>query len=575
MDKNLEYWMEVYPNFMECTIQTFNDQDKSEKSQSRKLQMTIENLLKCVRLQELLPYWIYFSVNTMELWQRDAKSVKKIQTWICDIDEWTKEEQLKLIENAPLQPSLVAESVHGFHLYYLADRNLTEEQYAKWNYWLRNYYNGDIKVCKDIARVLRIPWFYHMKWDPVLVTYRYDLGTGKRYTMGQMDLAFPNQSDWKLVIVEQPKKIEKIFDCSDSYWVKVNRLDNRQMLRELSGTRWVDWEIIGFKRNWDWTEQITINWTPRSCWIDEYWMIGSYDNGWPSYIQWLQYYKKRKFTTSEWHEFSNRLNANHPELEEKKKKFDVKSLKKKETSWTQKGFVYPWEVFDDFECFMSGELVTIVAETNSGKTTFAMDLIKENADRWRKGLYINLEFDVKNVWKDKRLWFHGKTKKNLTDLSPLTALEKKDMDDYIADKLKDFDSYSEPNWIDLEDLEELIANKADEGYELFVVDTFSRIHWNLDASSARTSQNRCMEELQELVQKLNVAIVMLHHTNRQWTFEGSQKIKDLSNVFITIQKEESETWSEYRRYVLSKDKFVHNKAVDAVYNMWRYEKFYN
>jgi hypothetical protein len=56
-----------------------------------------------------------------------------------------------------------------------------------------------------------------------------------------------------------------------------------------------------------------------------------------------------------------------------------------------------------------------------------------------------LEFDVKNVWKDKRLWFHGKTKKNLTDLSPLTALEQKDLDDYIADKLKDFDSYSEPN----------------------------------------------------------------------------------------------------------------------------------
>jgi predicted ATP-dependent serine protease len=149
------------------------------------------------------------------------------------------------------------------------------------------------------------------------------------------------------------------------------------------------------------------------------------------------------------------------------------------------------------------------------------------------------------------------------------------LDDYIADKLKDFDSYSEPNWIDLEDLEELIAKKADEGYELFVVDTFSRIHWNLDASSSRTSQNRCMEELQELVQKLNVAVVMLHHTNRQWTFEGSQKIKDLSNVFKTIQKEESETWSEYRRYILSKDKFVRNKFVDAVYNMWRYEKFYN
>ena len=50
-----------------------------------------------------------------------------------------------------------------------------------------------------------------------------------------------------------------------------------------------------------------------------------------------------------------------------------------------------------------------------------------------------------------------------------------------------------------------------------------------------------MEELQELAQKLNVAIVMLHHTNRQGTWEGSQKIMDLSNVFIIISKEEDGT----------------------------------
>jgi hypothetical protein len=44
--------------------------------------------------------------------------------------------------------------------------------------------------------------------------------------------------------IEQPKveikPIEKKRDASDSYWDKVNCLDNRQMLLELSGTRWVN-----------------------------------------------------------------------------------------------------------------------------------------------------------------------------------------------------------------------------------------------------------------------------------------------------------------------------------------------
>jgi hypothetical protein len=39
-------------------------------------------------------------------------SVKAIQTWICDIDTGSKEEQLELIKNAKLQPSLVVESNH-------------------------------------------------------------------------------------------------------------------------------------------------------------------------------------------------------------------------------------------------------------------------------------------------------------------------------------------------------------------------------------------------------------------------------------------------------------------------------
>lgn len=558
----------TYPNFESCSIQTFNDKNKEDKAYSRILPMTEENLKRCEELQKTQPYGIYFSVNPMEEGKRNKDSVKFIQTWICDIDEWTKEEQKKLIEKAPLTPSLVVESVHWFHLYYLSNKNLTDDEYTKWNLWLMTYYHWDIKVCKDKARVLRIPWFYHMKWEKQLVVYRDDLSCWLHYSKEEMDLAFPQQEekDGRKELVEANRHI---FESNDSFWDNVHRLDNKQMLLELSWTRFVDNQIISFKPCSTW-EQIYCDGKETSCRIDKVGMIGSGDKWWPTYIQWVKRYAEKRWQDIDWKDFIQRLKANHPDLEWKKK-FNISTIQKqniqKEPTW----FVYPSEVFNGFECFMSWELVTIVAETNSWKTTFAMDLITKNAELWIKGFYINLEFNIETVRKDKRMWFNWKTKANLTSLAPMTESEKKDMNAYVKMNMSKFDSQSMPSGIDLEDLEELIYNKSKEWYELFVVDSFSKIHWNLDWLNARKNQNRCMEELQELVQKLWVAIVMLHHTNKNWTFEWTQKIADLSNVFILIQKEKNEYWDEYRKYILSKDKFVHNREICAMYKMWRYE----
>lgn len=563
MDRNLIDRANTYPNFKDCSIQTFNEQDKSEKSDSRIMKMSRANLERCEQLQDKKPYGVYFSVNPMNEGKRSQDDVKFIQTWICDIDSWTKEEQIELIKNAPLTPSLVVESVHGFHLYYIAEKNLTKEQYADGNRWLRNYYDGDPKVCTDTARVLRIPWYYHQKWEKVMVVYRDDLSCWEHYTKEQMELAFPNQMKVTTDVIKQ-RKVELKDD--DGFRSRASELDNKMMLEEFSWTSWVNGDVLTFKRNSNWTEQIRCNGKSTGCWIDKNWMIGSSDHWWPTWVQWL-----RRYHAIDWKVLAGYLKDHHPELEKQSKKFDISKIQKQETDKEPTWFVYPSEVFDDFKCFMSGELVTIVAETNSWKTTFAMDMITRNSDLWIKWLYINLEFNVENVWKDKWLRFHGKTKENLTTLNPMTDAEKKDMATYIKRNMSKFDSVSLPSWIDLEDLEKMIYVKSQEWYELFIVDSFSKIHWNLDGNNARKNQNRVMEEMQELVQKLNVAVVMLHHTNKNGTFEWTQKIADLSNVFILIQKEKNEYWDEYRKYILSKDKFVHNTEICACYKVWKYE----
>lgn len=572
LHKDTLFRADVYPNFRDCSIQTFSD-TKEENKYSRILPMTEENLEKCIKLQEKLPYGIYFSVNPMQKWKRDAASVTKIQTRICDIDSGSKTEQQKLIENAPLVPSFVVESVHGFHIYYLSTEWLAKEQYERWNLWLMQYYHWDIKVCKDIARVLRIPGYYHCKGEKQLVVLRDDLFCWKSYSYDQMLLAFPyTEEDKKPEVVIKP--VEKKREDDEDFRYKINKLDNRMMLLELSWTKRVNWEIIGFKRNSDWTEQITINWQPRSCWIDKNWLIGSYDDGWPWWINWLQYYLKRKLTKSEWTDLLKVINANHPELEweKKKKKFEIKEVKQVEKKWPPKWFLYADEVFDEFECFLSWELVTLVAETNSWKTTFAMDMMARNTNRGRKWLYINLEFPAETVRKNRWLRRHGKSKQNLSDLAPLTEREEREMDVYVREKMKTFDTYSEPNWMDLQDLEKLIYEKTEQWYELFMIDSLSRIHGNTDWQNSRGYQNKCMEDLQEMVQKLDIAIVLLHHTNKFGKFEGSQKIADLSNVFMFIQKEQDDFGWECRRYLLYKDKFVTTKELKVRYTWWAYEK---
>lgn len=237
-------------------------------------------------------------------------------------------------------------------------------------------------------------------------------------------------------------------------------------------------------------------------------------------------------------------------------------------------FIYPAEIFKPFECFMEWELVTIIAESNSWKTTFAMDIISKNAELWRKGYYINLEFPIRQVRESRRLFNHWKTKINLTDLAPLTESEEQDKERYVDERLKKFAYYNSPKWISLNELVNVISQKAMEWFELFVVDTFSKIEWNL-MKDPRANQNKCMEVFQELAQRLWIALVLLHHTNRAGTFEWSQKIMDLSNVFIVMTKGDWD-WAipDYRTFTLSKDKYITKTEIDVRYNNGVYYDYY-
>lgn len=575
MNKNLAERIKVYPNFRKCAIQTFNEQDKNEKSQSRILPMTDENLEKCEKLQSMLPYGIYFSVNPMEEWKRDKSSVKMIQTWICDIDSGTKEEQQELIKNAPLHPSLVVESVHGFHLYYLADNPLTEEQYTNWNRWLKNYYNWDPKVCSDTARVLRIPWFYHQKGEKVMVEYRDDLSCWMLYPYEEITRAFPNQTETNPWVVKQREQLNKNLDESDDFWVKASELDSKMMLEEFSWTGRVNWDRITFKKNTWGTEQIYVNGKSTWCRIDKNWLIGSSDKWWPTWIQWLKWY-----WIVDWKELAKDLKRNHPELEQKKvvkldleKVFEkpiVPVLKKPDFSW--------WDGWLDNVIWKLSrwQLIILTWETWAWKTTFATFMARKN----QNSCYFVLEDSLENIAKRyalKRAWITKDELNRWTWWDYKQTLFEDAFNRFASKETKFVNIWHK---LDIQTLIDTMRDLKSKWYWMFFIDNLWFVIGNGTTEADQTAD--ISARLVEFCLHENVCVVLLHHFKKLSDWNRRRDISQLrwswklwDDAFMVVNYERQDEWTllytfkdrnrwDLRVYLLDYDRgdFKFNKIYD-------------
>lgn len=517
-------WINDYPHFLDCSIQTFNDRDKEDKCQSRILPMTEENLEKCVELQNKLPYWIFFSVNPMEIGKRNRDSVKMIQTWICDIDDWDKENQLELIKKAKLQPSLVVESNHWFHLYYIASKELSVEEFENWNRGLKNYYWWDAKVCKDTARVLRIPWYYHMKWEKYLVKYRKDLSSHNTYTIEQITDAFPNQLETTAWRIKERESYAKTFNDKDSFRTKAWELDNRTMLEEFSGTGWMRWDTISFKKNSWGTEQIYVNGKSTGCWIDDKWMIGSWDAGWPTWIQWLKWYG-----TVDFWELAKELKKKYPHLEEKKEqvveKLDTDKLIFKSTRiprLEKPSFTWGNEWLDNaLGKLKRWQLVILCWETWAWKTTFATFMARQN----KNCCYYVLEDKVENIAMRYAMKYAGITKKEYNEWSWSDEKEMRYEEWYNRFINKWFEMIDIGHKITVSTLIESMMDMKAKGCGIFFIDNlwFVVWEWQNEAQQTADASNRlvsfCLEQ--------NVCIVLLHHFKKKGSVSD---IRDISQM---------------------------------------------
>jgi len=565
----LQIMRDKYPNFKDCTIQLFDD-TKQWKDLARKIdQHKFDDSKLEYGLEQYNKKWagVFFSINSMKPWERDKASVTKVNAWACEVDDLSKEDQLKLISVAPLAPSLVIESNKSYHMYWFA-KDGTIENWTKICWWLRNFFGGDPAIASDISRVLRVPGYNHMK-DPnnpfmcSIVDWNWNY-----YTEEEMLKAYPDTETLAEKEAKAIKKEQQLKQAiwNDDAWDRIRAMDSKAMLEKISGTSLVWWDIITFKHNSNWTEQIYCNWKSTGCRIDKVGKIWSTDKWWPNWTNWIAWYGG-----VDWKEIYKWIKEEFPfvlpEKKEETKSVDsILSAIDTDINTELHTYYYP-KGFEKFNSFLSGELVTIVAPSNSWKTTFAMDIIKRNTAEGRKCFYINWEFRIETVWVNRWLWKHWKTKEALWDKNPLSPDERKDMEKYVADSLWQFWYDCSPMGYKLDELVELITEKTKEWYELFVIDSLSKIQWNL-TNEARSHQNQTMETFLALVQKLNIAVILLHHTNKFGKFEGSQKIFDFSNVFITMAKNEDDfTHIPSRIFKLEKDKYVNDVELEMYYDI--------
>lgn len=561
---------DYYPRFSECTIQTFDD------NKSRKLNWLAwkfinieENYIKFSDLNNLWA-WIFFSVNPMKQWERNKESIVWVSSWICEIDWLDKDLQKKLISNCPLKPSLIIESNSSYHLYWFA-KDWTIERWNDICNGLRNYFDWDPAVV-DISRVLRLPWYYHMKDDtkPYMIDI-IDVSL-EYFTEEQMILAYPNiktvsEIKQSLIIKESQAKNDLWWDY---YWDRVKNMDTQTMLEEISWTSFVNWETISFSRNNNWTEQIFINWKSTWCWLDKNWKIWSSAWWWPNWTNWVF-----RYWNCDWRELAKWINDKHPEMVIKKDipKKEIKKEKiienKEELDFTTITPFTRWlqSIDNKFGRFELNKLIVTIWESQSWKTEFTFFQARTNANRWYKVCYIALEMNKKQMIAricQKRAW----VSKNEWDNKTFTTQQKEIMKDKYNElwdyKNLDIIYISKPS---IEDIKDTIKEKQKEWFELFYIDNLWFIDWDWMPEIELTAM--VIRELKDLTNTQSISINLLHHFNkwstkdRSWprgmaSIRSSWKIENDADYVLQVWRDlEDEIPPEDRKLVwiyLQKDR---------------------
>lgn len=233
-------------------------------------------------------FGIFWAVQEFKDATRRIDNLERIVAWAVDLDEGTKKEQQRRLEKAPLMPSMVVETKNGYHAYWFAKDGATAEMYRPLVTRMVENLGGD-RNARDVARVLRVPGFLHLKDPsaPFRVATVYGPYSERKYSEQTMLESFPR-------IAEEPPKeyrAQRPIGTGVGLWERVYNLDCMDALTRLSGTGYVSGEQFTFQPvRKTGKHNILVNGKGTSCWVDRDGRIGSSDRGGPTIYNWLHWY---------------------------------------------------------------------------------------------------------------------------------------------------------------------------------------------------------------------------------------------------------------------------------------------
>jgi len=582
-------FIKTYPNFNDCAIQTFDDNSSRKSKELAQIFSASEVDRQLVKNLNTSGAGVFFSVNSMKKWKRDKASVTNLNTWIVECDELSKEEQMILVNKAPLKPSCIIESNKSYHIYYFTSA-ATRENWERVNRWLREYYHWDQSICSDTARVLRVPWTYHNKWEPYKITCLYceDI----KYNEKAMLEEFPYNEPIK--VKQEIKKT--VVTKARNIWELMGMQSNRYMLDRVSRSKLVRGEDITYKPNADGTDQIFVNSESTWAWIDSNDYIWSAKDWWPTRIQWCQYYGNSKWDIAKWFtEFCDDLIPNEfnrtmqikeiqkIEEEEIKEKASIERGEKlKHISYADKIMKWMdelintdpykvmkrgWNERDDYLWWIYGGKVYLIgADTGVWKSTFVNQVAKNLASADVKVTRYSLEdrmedsakediFYMTNQyrskkWKSKLQWIryinweYTRTKSKYYDAdicNDITDVAMEIMKIPITELEKNKD-------VTIDDLAELMNEECDKGTRVFIIDHLHYFQFENDKTRMDLQIENAMKRINDIARARDVAVLLVAHYNSTgWTwaatlnsFKWSTGIKQIANIVIQISRDDND-----------------------------------
>jgi len=539
----------LYPDLENCTIQIFDDIEKRKDNTLAKIwlkrdfdKLDEENKKGC---------GIFFSVNSMNAGKRSIADTTKVNAWICEVDDKPKSEQMELIKNCPIKPSLIVESKKSYHLYWFSE-DWTIENRKKIGNWLADFFGGDRKII-EVSRVLRVPWFYHTKSedDLFLVQIVEDWGaTAKLYKESDMLLAYPYTPTERTEPVSPKKSI-----TSSNVWEVMTSWDCEMMLTRLSWSWLISSEKIDFRKNTNGTKQIRVNDKSSGCWIDNNGLIGSPDKWWPTWIQWIKWYGRAdekdiyKRAMSNCEDLIPRIFYKKEDFKKEDKELVIKESKENDNiDFT---YITPYTRWIDMPdwlgVFDKNDLVVLAGFPSMGKTEFSFFIAQKNAQKGIKTLYITLEMTKKNLFirlARKKAWV-SRQKRQKKQFS----VEQKDK------MIEEYKRLSNIEWLtfvsfdqspDYQTIEKTIKEYREKWYWLFIVDNLGQI---IDQKNELDTQAEATRGMRLLVNQMDAPIMLLHHLNKpqkkeqmyspwgMWAIRGNQKIIDNATMVFELWRD--------------------------------------